>query len=77
MNIERDSEQYKRFEYPNPLGLSEKLQKNIEDLHTMPVNHETKPMPSLEEKANMREQMFSMLDMSRMEETRLVCIWFT
>lgn len=53
--------------------MSEKLMKNIEDIQTMPVNHEVKPMPTMEEKSNMREQMFSFLDMSRMEETRLVC----
>lgn len=72
LNIEKDSELYKKFEYPNPSGLTEKLRKNIEDLQTMPVEHEVRPMPTLEEKANIREQMFSFLDESRMEETRLV-----
>lgn len=72
LNIERDSEEYKKFENPNPLGLAEKLRKNMEDLHTMPVDHEVRPPPNLEEKANIREKMFSFLDESRMEETRLV-----
>jgi hypothetical protein len=72
LRIERDSEEYKRFENPNPLGLAEKLRKNIEDLHTMPAEHEVKAPPNLEEKANIREKMFSFLDESRMEETRLV-----
>lgn len=72
LNIEKDSEQYKKFEYPNPLGLSEKLQKNIEDIQHIPVNHEVKPAPTLEEKAHIRESMFSFLDEARMEETRLV-----
>jgi hypothetical protein len=72
LRIERDSEEYKRFENPNPLGLAEKFRKNIEDLHTMPAEHEVKAPPNLEEKANIREKMFSFLDESRMEETRLV-----
>ena len=72
LNIEKDSEQYKKFEYPNPSGLTEKLQKNIENLQTMPTLNETVHVPSLEEKANIREKMFSFLDESRMEETRLV-----
>lgn len=72
LNIEKDSEQYKKFEYPNPSGLTEKLQKNIENLQTMPTLNEAVHMPSLEEKANIREKMFSFLDESRMEETRLV-----
>jgi hypothetical protein len=38
----------------------------------MPTNHEVRPPPNLEEKANIREKMFSFLDESRMEETRLV-----
>lgn len=72
LNIERDTDQYKKFEYPNPGGLAEKLQKNIENLQTMPVMHEAIPVPNLEEKANIREKMFNFLDEARMEETRLV-----
>lgn len=67
---------YKKFESANSAVMSEKLMKNIEELQTMPTNHEVKPMPTLEEKSNMREQMFSFLDMSRMEETRLVSSFF-
>ena len=74
MNIEKDSDQYRKFEYPNPSGLAEKLQKNIENIQNVPVNHEALPMPTLEEKANIRERMFDFMDESRMEETRLVTL---
>lgn len=72
LNIEKDSDQYRKFEFPNPSGLAEKLQKNIENIQNVPINHEALPMPTLEEKANIRERMFDFMDESRMEETRLV-----
>jgi ribosomal protein L35 len=76
LNIEKDSEQYRKLESSNVVGMGEKLQKNIEALEAMLPNAEVKPAPTHEEKSRMRDKMFSFLDESRMEETRLVHILF-
>mmetsp|Transcript_2313 Transcript_2313/g.3648 ORF Transcript_2313/g.3648 Transcript_2313/m.3648 type:complete len:254 (-) Transcript_2313:113-874(-) len=70
LNIEKDSDAYKRFENPFPTGQPEKVQKNIEELQNLQPN-QVKPPPTQEEKASMRGEIFNFMDEARMEETRL------
>lgn len=77
LNIDRNSDKYQEYQHVSLATIisdvnEEQGKPNVEI--KFPVDlAEKAPMPSVEEKKNMREAMFDFLDESRMEEMRLVC----
>lgn len=79
LNIDRNSDKYQEYQQVSLATIindtnEEQGKPNLEIKFPVDLS-EKPPMPTMEEKKNMREVMFDFLDESRIEEMRLVrCI---
>lgn len=76
LNIDRNSDKYQEYQNVSLATIindvnEEQGKPNLEMKYPVDLS-EKPPMPSVEEKKNIREAMFDFLDESRMEEMRLV-----